>query len=51
MQQRDWTAVEQPLAHCLDDCYIFDVMVSLSEEAIAAVEQQTGLRVPDYKVV
>lgn len=36
--------------HCLDDGQLLDVMVELPAELIAAIEQQIGLEVVDYRV-
>jgi Fur family ferric uptake transcriptional regulator len=36
--------------HCLDNGQVIDVMVTLPQEMIAAVEAQIGLEVRDYRI-
>jgi Fur family ferric uptake transcriptional regulator len=36
--------------YCLDDGKLFDVMVTLPSELIAAVEEEIGLKIVDYQI-
>lgn len=36
--------------HCVDDDSLYDVMVTLPEELVVAVENQVGVKIIDYRI-